>query len=134
MTGGRVVSDDSGLSFDRVQLSDLGRCRRITITENSTTIVGGSGDVAHVEARQHQLEQELTRTEIEHDQDSLTMRIARLAGRVAFNGRPRPRGPSASLRPSASARASAVFMRMSRSPLMNLWIRPGSIPVSRPSR
>jgi chaperonin GroEL len=36
-----------------------------------------------VEARQHQLEQELTRTEIEHDQDSLQLRIARLAGRVA---------------------------------------------------
>ena len=83
VTGGRVVSDDSGLSFDRVQLSDLGRCRRITITENSTTIVGGSGDAALVESRQHQLEQELTRTDIEHDQDSLTLRIARLAGRVA---------------------------------------------------
>ncbi len=83
VTGGRVVSDDSGLSFDRVQLSDLGRCRRITITENSTTIVGGSGDSALVGSRQHQLEQELTRTDIEHDQDSLTLRIARLAGRVA---------------------------------------------------
>jgi chaperonin GroEL len=83
VTGGRVVSDDSGLSFDRVQIEHLGRCRRITITEHSTTIVGGSGDATLVDARQHQLEQELTRTEIEHDQDSLQLRIARLAGRVA---------------------------------------------------
>lgn len=83
VTGGTVVSDDSGLSFDHVVLSHLGQCRRITITENSTTIVGGYGDTALVESRQHQLEQELTRTEIEHDQDSLQLRIARLAGRVA---------------------------------------------------
>ncbi|HEY0239354.1 MAG TPA: chaperonin GroEL [Friedmanniella sp.] len=83
VTGGKVVSDDSGLTFDAVHLEHLGRCRRITITENSTTIVGGYGDTVMVEARQHQLEQELTRTEIEHDQDSLQLRIARLAGRVA---------------------------------------------------
>jgi chaperonin GroEL len=83
VTGGKVVSDDSGLTFDAVHLEHLGRCRRITITENSTTIVGGYGDSVMVEARQHQLEQELTRTEIEHDQDSLQLRIARLAGRVA---------------------------------------------------
>jgi chaperonin GroEL len=83
VTGGKVVSDDSGLTFDAVHLEHLGSCRRITITENSTTIVGGYGDTVMVDARQHQLEQELTRTEIEHDQDSLQLRIARLAGRVA---------------------------------------------------
>ena len=81
--GGSVVSEDSGVSLEGVRLSHLGRCRRITITENSTTIVGGYGEAPVVSARQHQLEMELERTEIEHDQDSLQLRIARLAGRVA---------------------------------------------------
>jgi len=81
--GGKVVSDDSGLAFDAVKLEHLGSCRRITITENSTTMVGGYGDSTAVTARLHQLERELERTENGHDQDNLQLRIARLAGRVA---------------------------------------------------
>lgn len=81
--GGKVVSDDSGLAFDAVKLEHLGSCRRITITEDSTTMVGGYGDGTAVTARLHQLERELERTENGHDQDNLQLRIARLAGRVA---------------------------------------------------
>jgi chaperonin GroEL len=81
--GGRVVSDDSGVDLHSIKLTDLGSCHRITITEAGTTMVGGAGDSSAVEARLHQLEKELERTENEHDQDNLRLRIARLAGRVA---------------------------------------------------
>ncbi|MFC5260997.1 chaperonin GroEL [Kribbella qitaiheensis] len=81
--GGRVVSEDSGVNLHSVSLADLGTCHRITITEAGTTMVGGAGDSTAVEARLHQLEKELERTENEHDQDNLRLRIARLAGRVA---------------------------------------------------
>jgi chaperonin GroEL len=81
--GGRVVSDDSGVDLHSIKLTDLGTCHRITITEAGTTMVGGAGDSSAVEARLHQLEKELERTENEHDQDNLRLRIARLAGRVA---------------------------------------------------
>ncbi|MGC4943085.1 chaperonin GroEL [Kribbella sp. DT2] len=81
--GGRVVSEDSGVNLHSVSTADLGSCHRITITENGTTMVGGAGAAELVEARLHQLEKELERTENEHDQDNLKLRIARLAGRVA---------------------------------------------------
>ncbi|HVW39965.1 MAG TPA: chaperonin GroEL [Amycolatopsis sp.] len=81
--GGRVVSDDSGVALTDVTERDLGRCEHITVTEESTTIVGGAGDETLVRARIGQLESQLGRARIEHDQDSLRLRIARLSGRIA---------------------------------------------------
>jgi chaperonin GroEL len=81
--GGRVVSEDSGVTLTDVTERDLGRCEHITITEDTTTIIGGAGDEATVRARIGQLSKQLERARIEHDQDSLRLRIARLSGRVA---------------------------------------------------
>jgi chaperonin GroEL len=82
-TAGDVITSDSGRTLDSVQLENLGRCRRITITENSTTLVGGAGEDRSVSARIEQIKRELERAENEHDQDSLQARIARLSGSVA---------------------------------------------------
>ncbi|MEU4672243.1 chaperonin GroEL [Amycolatopsis sp. NPDC023774] len=82
-TGGEVVTGDAGQSIDAVRLEQLGRCRRITITESSTTLVGGAGNDTAVSARIEQIKRELERAENEHDQDSLQARIARLSGSVA---------------------------------------------------
>ncbi|MEV6896640.1 chaperonin GroEL [Amycolatopsis sp. NPDC051372] len=82
-TGGEVVTGDAGQSIDAVRLEQLGRCRRITITEGSTTLVGGAGNETAVSARIEQIKRELERAENEHDQDSLQARIARLSGSVA---------------------------------------------------
>ncbi|MEV4601964.1 chaperonin GroEL [Amycolatopsis sp. NPDC049253] len=82
-TGGEVVTGDAGQSIDAVRLGQLGRCRRITITESSTTLVGGAGNETAVSARIEQIKRELERAENEHDQDSLQARIARLSGSVA---------------------------------------------------
>ncbi|MEV6641481.1 chaperonin GroEL [Amycolatopsis sp. NPDC051371] len=81
--GGRVVSEDSGVTLAEVTERDLGRCEHITITEDTTTIIGGAGAEATVRARIGQLEKQLERARIEHDQDSLKLRIARLSGSVA---------------------------------------------------
>ncbi|WP_037370750.1 chaperonin GroEL [Amycolatopsis orientalis] len=81
--GGRVVSEDSGVTLAEVTERDLGRCAHITITEDSTTILGGAGAEDVVRARIGQLEKQLERARIEHDQDSLRLRIARLSGRIA---------------------------------------------------
>lgn len=81
--GGRVVSEDSGVTLTEVTERDLGRCEHITITEDTTTIIGGVGDEATVRARISQLDKQLKRARIEHDQDSLRLRIARLSGRIA---------------------------------------------------
>jgi chaperonin GroEL len=82
-TAGDVITNDSGRSLDSVRLENLGRCRRITITENSTTLVGGAGEDRLVSARIEQIKRELERAENEHDQDNLQARIARLSGSVA---------------------------------------------------
>jgi chaperonin GroEL len=81
--GGRVVSSASGLSLESVKLEHLGQAQKVVVTESSTTIVGGAGQAHEAELRVQQLQRELERAENEHDQDSLTLRIARLSGRVA---------------------------------------------------
>jgi chaperonin GroEL len=83
LLGGRVVTGDAGLALSELRLDQLGQCRKITVTENSTTIVGGAGSDSAVSARIEQIKRERERAENEHDQDSLDMRIARLSGRVA---------------------------------------------------
>ena len=81
--GGRVIATDTGLDLGEVTLDHLGSCDRITITEHATTIVGGHGDRSLLDARIGQLETQLGRARIEADQDSLQLRLARLAGTVA---------------------------------------------------
>lgn len=81
--GGHVIAKDTGIELAEVTLEHLGSCDRITVTENSTTIVGGHGDEALVQARIRQLEAQLERARIDADQDSLQLRMARLTGRVA---------------------------------------------------
>lgn len=82
-TGGQVVTGDAGLSLEAVRLDQLGRCRKITVTESSTTLVGGAGSNEAMFARIEQIKRELERAENEHDQDNLQLRIARLSGSVA---------------------------------------------------
>lgn len=81
--GGRVVSKDSGLEMTEVNERHLGSCDRITITEDTTTIMGGHGDLEEVQARIQQIAAQLERAKIEHDQDSLQLRQSRLSGTVA---------------------------------------------------
>ncbi|AEF40601.1 chaperonin GroEL [Hoyosella subflava] len=82
--GGHVVAKDTGVELSEVTIEHLGSCDRITVTENSTTIVGGHGDPRLLDARIGQLEAQLERAKIEADQDSLQARIARLSGSVAL--------------------------------------------------
>jgi chaperonin GroEL len=81
--GGTVIASDTGLDLSEVTIDHLGSCDRITITEDSTTIVGGHGEATLVEARLSQLETQFARAKIDADQDNLQLRMARLSGRVA---------------------------------------------------
>lgn len=81
--GGQVIAKDTGLELSEVTLEQLGSCDRITVTENSTTIVGGRGDQNLLDSRVAQLEAQFERSKIDGDRDSLEQRIARLTGRVA---------------------------------------------------
>jgi chaperonin GroEL len=81
--GGRVVTGDAGLTLAEIRPEHLGECRKVTVTERSTTLVGGAGADADVSARIEQIKREHERTENEHDLDALQLRMARLSASVA---------------------------------------------------
>ncbi|WP_067682577.1 chaperonin GroEL [Nocardia miyunensis] len=81
--GGHVVAKDTGIELSEVTIDHLGSCDRITVTENTTTIVGGRGDERLLDARVAQLRAQFDRARIDADRDSIELRIARLTGRVA---------------------------------------------------
>jgi chaperonin GroEL len=83
LTGAEVIAKDSGMKLENTTLERLGRARKLIVTEEETTILGGAGDAAAVNARITQIRAELERAENERDRDHLKERLARLAGRVA---------------------------------------------------
>jgi chaperonin GroEL len=83
LTGAEVVSKQSGMKFEATTLQRLGKARRVTVTDSSTTIVGGAGSEEDVRARIVQIKSELERAQNPHDRDHLQERLAKLAGRVA---------------------------------------------------
>ena len=83
LTGGTLISEDKAMTLDKVELSDLGKARRITITKDSTTIVANDDHKNEVLSRVEAIKRELAQTESEYDRDKLNERIAKLAGGVA---------------------------------------------------
>lgn len=83
VVGAQVVSDDVGITFDNVTLQMLGKASRVTATKDATTIVGGKGKKADLDARVAQLTAQLDLTDSKFDKEKLEERIAKLAGGVA---------------------------------------------------
>jgi len=73
--GGQVITAEAGLSLDTVRLEQLGQVRRVTVTDATTTLVGGVGPDNEVAARIEQLKHEFERAENDHDKDALEGRI-----------------------------------------------------------
>jgi len=83
LTGGQVVSEELGLKLDSVQLNQLGKARRVTITKDDTTIVEGAGKQDQIKGRINQLKAEIEKTTSDWDKEKLQERLAKLAGGVA---------------------------------------------------
>jgi chaperonin GroEL len=83
LTGGQVVSDEVGLSLEKITLDDLGTAKRILITKENTTIIGGAGAKADIEGRVTQIRAQMETTSSDYDKEKLQERIAKLAGGVA---------------------------------------------------
>ncbi|HEY9762944.1 MAG TPA: chaperonin GroEL [Trichocoleus sp.] len=82
LTGGQVISEDTGLKLDNTKIDMLGRARRLTITKDSTTIVA-EGNEAQVKARCEQIRRQIEETESSYDKEKLQERLAKLSGGVA---------------------------------------------------
>jgi len=83
LTGGKVISEDLGIKLENVQLSDLGRAKKITIDKDNTTIVEGAGKQADIEGRVKTIRAQIEETTSDYDREKLQERLAKLVGGVA---------------------------------------------------
>ncbi len=83
LTGGTVISSQLNMELTEAQLTDLGRCRQIVVTKDTTTIVDGAGDAEAIKARAHQIRASIATTTSDYDREKLQERLAKLAGGVA---------------------------------------------------
>lgn len=83
LTGGRVISEETGFKLENAQLSDLGRAKRVTIDKDNTTIVEGAGKTEDIKGRINQIRRQIDTTTSDYDREKLQERLAKLAGGVA---------------------------------------------------
>jgi len=83
MVGGQAIFEDLGIQLENVQLSDLGRAKRIVIDKDNTTIIEGLGKSADIKARTEQIRREAANSTSDYDREKLEERIAKLSGGVA---------------------------------------------------
>ncbi|NIM19567.1 MAG: chaperonin GroEL [Candidatus Latescibacteria bacterium] len=83
LTGGRVISEETGFKLENATVADLGKAKRITITKDDTTIVEGAGKAADIKGRITQIRRQIEDTTSEYDKEKLQERLAKMAGGVA---------------------------------------------------
>ena len=83
LTGGQVISEETGISLDKVTLEHLGSARKIIVTRDTTTLIGGNGKADAIEARVRQIRREIDETTADYDREKLQERLAKLSSGVA---------------------------------------------------
>jgi len=83
LTGGKCLTEDIGIKLENITLSDLGRCKRVVVTKDTTTIIDGSGDKEGIKARVSQIRKQIEETTSDYDREKLQERLAKLVGGVA---------------------------------------------------
>jgi len=83
LTGGRVISEETGFKLENVTLSDLGNAKRVSIDKDNTTIVEGAGKTDDIKSRISQIKKQIEATTSDYDREKLQERLAKLAGGVA---------------------------------------------------
>ena len=83
LTNGRCITEDLGIKLENVELADIGRAKRITVSKENTTIVEGAGKSSAIQARVKQLRQAIEETTSDYDREKLQERLAKMAGGVA---------------------------------------------------
>ena len=83
LTGGQVISEETGLKLENVTLADLGSAEKVTIDKDNTTVVNGAGEKDSIESRIGQIKAQVETTTSDYDKEKLQERLAKLAGGVA---------------------------------------------------
>ena len=83
LTGGTVISEEVGLTLEKVGLDDLGSAKRVVITKDDTTVIDGAGKKSDIESRINQVRKQIEDSTSDYDSEKLQERVAKLAGGVA---------------------------------------------------
>jgi len=83
LTGGQVISEDLGIKLETVELSQLGRAKKVVVDKETTTIIEGAGKKKDIEARCEQIRKQIEKTTSNYDREKLQERLAKLTGGVA---------------------------------------------------
>ncbi len=83
LTGGRVISEETGFKLENAVLGDLGQAKRIVIDKENSTIVEGAGKTEDIKGRISQIKKQIENTTSDYDREKLQERLAKLAGGVA---------------------------------------------------
>jgi chaperonin GroEL len=84
LTGGTVISDEVGLSLEKVTLNDMGEAKKVVVAKENTTIVDGGGKPADIKARVESIRQQAEDATSDYDKEKLQERVAKLSGGVAL--------------------------------------------------
>jgi chaperonin GroEL len=84
LTGGTVISEETGRKLETVTLQDLGRAEKVVADKENTTIVGGKGTKGAIEGRIKEIRAEIDRSTSDYDKEKLQERLAKLSGGVAI--------------------------------------------------
>ena len=83
LTGGVVISEDTGLKLEQATIEMLGTCDKVTISKDNTTIVNGHGQKELIQDRINQIKNEISNSTSDYDKEKLQERLAKLSGGVA---------------------------------------------------
>ncbi|MFM7760132.1 MAG: chaperonin GroEL [Burkholderiaceae bacterium] len=83
LTGGQVVSEEVGMTLEKITLNDLGQAKRIEVGKENTTVIDGAGQSATIESRVKQIRVQIEEATSDYDREKLQERVAKLAGGVA---------------------------------------------------
>ncbi|MBI2097520.1 MAG: chaperonin GroEL [Candidatus Vogelbacteria bacterium] len=83
LTGGRVISEEVGLKLENADLTMMGRARKVVAAKETTTIVGGKGKKADIDARIAQIKKQVEMSDSQYDKEKLKERLGKLSGGVA---------------------------------------------------
>ncbi len=83
LTGGEVISEDKGLTLEKIEESYFGRAKKIIVTKETTTLIEGEGAKDAIKARIGQIKKEIEVSDSSYDKEKLQERLAKLSGGVA---------------------------------------------------
>ena len=84
LTGGQYISEELGIELEKVELSHLGSAKKIRISKDATTIIGGGGKKAAIKDRADSIRNQIEKTTSDYDREKLQERLAKLTGGVAI--------------------------------------------------